>query len=261
MNYGLYLSAGGALSSLHRQDVITNNLANLNTVGFKPDSVEFRTRLAERLESGAAFTEPQLILEQLGGGPGAQPTRINFVQGGLTKTGNDLDLALEGDGFFVVHTGRDAGNDSLRFTRDGRFTLNAAGELVMSATGMRVLDHEDQPIRLDRSATVQIDADGQILQNGAPVARLQIATVDDTRSLMKEGASLLRFKPGVANLAVRQPATAAVRQNHLENSAVDPIMALNAMIDASKAVSANATMMQYHDNVMGQVINTFARVG
>jgi len=263
MNYGLYLSAGGTLVSLHKQDVLANNLANSNTVGFKPDIVNFRARLPERLESPTLDADPQLLLEQLGGGQFTDPTRIDFHQGDLASTHNDLDLAIQGDGFFVVTNGKGSGADNLRFTRDGRFTLNPAGELVMAANGMRVLDPNDQPIKLDPAAKLHIDGAGNILQNGAVVARVQISTIPDKANIIKEGNNVMRLAGGkrqAGSSAKRQPASGSVKQGWVESSGVDPILAMTAMINVSKAIQANATMMQYHDNIMGQAINTFARV-
>lgn len=263
MNYGLYLSAGGALASLHKQDVLANNLANINTVGFKPDLVNFRARLPERLESPTPDADPQLLLEQLGGGQFTDPTRIDFHQGDLAQSHSDLDMAIQGDGFFVVSNGKGSGADNLRFTRDGRFTLNSAGELVMITNGMRVLDPNDQPIRLNRSAKLQVDGAGNILQNGAAIAKVQISTIADKSNIVKEGSNVMRFagaKGQAGSGAKRQPASGSVKQGWVESSGVDPILAMNAMINVSKAIQANSTMMQYHDNIMGQAINTFARV-
>ena len=259
MNYGLYVSAAGTLGGLHRQDVVSNNLANINTVGFKPDVVNLRSRLPERLESAGAQFDPQWLLEQLGGGQYANATRINFRQGDLVETRNDLDLAIQGDGFFVINNGS-RGKDVIRFTRDGRFTLNTTGELVMSATGMRVLDVNDQPIRLNRNSQMRINADGVIVQNGSPAAQIQISTIADKSNLTKEGHDLLRVSTASKRGARRQPAPGMIKQGAIESSAVDPVLTLNSMISASKAVEANATMMQYHDNLLGQAINTMARV-
>lgn len=263
MNYGLYLSAAGALTSMHRQDVMANNLANLNTVGFKPDLAAFSARLPERLESGTSDADPQLLLERLGGGLLADPTRVNLKQGDLVATHNDLDCAIQDDGFFVIHDGKSGGAaaDHLRFTRDGRFTLNQQGELVLAASGLRVMDTGDQPIRLDPQQKALINTDGSIVQGGAEVARLQISTVADKMTLSKAGDNLLRFPSGSGRSGnSRQPAVGTVHQGSIENSAVDPIMALNDMMNAAKAVQANATMMQYHDTILGQAINTFGRV-
>lgn len=259
MDYGLYLSAAGLLTSLHRQDVMANNLANMNTTGFKPDMVTARARLPERLEHGAAAVDPNMLLEQLGGGTLVAPSRISLRQGELTQTKNDFDLAIQGDGFFVVSNGNGIGNDALRFTRDGRFTLNAAGELIMTANHMRVLDEHDMPIRLQKGAKLAIDSEGTIRQNGVPAGKLQISSVADSTQLAKEGDNVMRLVSTARN-AKRQAATGAVRQGFIESSAIDPIIALNQMINASKAIEANALMMQYHDNILGQAVNTFGRV-
>jgi len=259
MNYGLYVSAAGALGSMYRQDVLANNLANLNTVGYKPDQVSLRARPPERIEDGVAI-DPQWMLEQLGGGLLSNPTRVQLAQGDLAESSGELDLAIQGDGFFVVHNGRAGSpNDTLRLTRDGRFAMNAGGELVMAASGMAVLDDQDQPIRLDRAAPVHIDQDGSITQRESLVAKLQITTVADTNELRKEGESLLRVD-GRDGMGSRQPARGSVHSGYVEASAVDPVRAMNDMINASKAVQSNGTMMQYHDNLLGQVINTMGRV-
>ena len=258
MNYGLYLSAAGAQAGLFRQDVIANNLANLNTTGFKPDMVTARQRLPERLENPGSFADPQLLLEQLGGGKFLMPTTIQLKQGQLTTTGNDLDLAMEGEGFFVVSDGKGTGNDHVRLTRDGRFTLNRAGELVMTGTGLKVLNENDQPIRLDRHAKMAIDPDGAIRQDGTIVARIQISAQPSAADLIKAGDNLLRLNP--ESSFVRSSGDARLHQGFLESSAVDPITTLTAMIAATKSVQSNVKMMQYHDQMLGQVVNTFGRV-
>jgi flagellar basal body rod protein FlgG len=257
MNYGMYLAGAGVLTNLYRQDVMANNLANVNTVGFKPDMVLNRARLPERLESGADVN-PQLLLEQLGGGALVNPTYISQSQGALKATGNPLDVAIDGEGYFVVAGDKNDGAGSFRLTRDGRFTLNSGGELVMAATGRRVLDVNGRAIELDPAAPVEINADGTITQNGAVAAQLQIVAPADPRSLEKAGDNLLRVAGDDRGLL--QPATGQIRQGHLEDSAVDPILALNELISATKAAQASAQMMQYHDQIAGQAIGTFGRV-
>ncbi len=255
MNYGMYLAATGVLTSMYRQDVLANNLANVNTVAFKPDVVYTRLRLPERLESGGA--DPQQLLERLGGGHLLSPTRLNLTQGSLTDTGNDLDLAIDGEGFFVARS-TGTGNEQLRLTRDGRFTLNSAGELVMAGTGMKLLDIENQPIRLDRTATIQVRSNGELVQNGKVRATLRIATATDQDQLSKLGNNVLTVNS--TDPQALRPADGRLLQRRLEASAVDPVMMLNAMISASKAASANLKMMQYHDHIIGQAVNTLGRV-
>src|SRR5690606_21363941 len=139
MDYGLYLSAAGVLTNMHRTDVHANNLANVATTGFKPDFAVIRQRLPERLEDNIADVPAHELLERLGGGVLVDPTRSDFTQGRLETSDQPLDLALQGDGFFVVDSGRGEDDERLRLSRDGRFTIDARGTLVRSTDGLPVL--------------------------------------------------------------------------------------------------------------------------
>lgn len=259
MNYGLYLSAAGALTNLHRQDVIANNLANVNTVGFKPDMVFNQQRLPARLEGNHPGVSPQWLLEKLGGGNFIAPTHINLSQGALEATERPLDVAIQGDGFFVV-AGDDPNNPaSMRLTRDGRFELNADNQLVLASSGRPVLGIDHKPITVDPTEQVFIDADGVIRQNDVAVGQLQIVEPADATQLVKIGHNMIGLREGV-DAAQLLPATGQVHQGHIERSAADPIMTLNSLISATKAVQGNARMMQYHDNIMEQAVGTFGRV-
>ncbi len=258
MNYGLYLSAGGVLTNLHKQDVIANNLANINTVGFKADFVHTRQRLPARLESPAGWADPKWLLERLGGGQFVQPTYTNLRQGNLLSTGNDLDLAIRGEGFFVTTTGQGSGPEHLRLTRDGRLARDASGDLVLAASGLRVLDVNDEPIRLGAIGKPHIDDRGSIVQNGELIATIQVVSVSDPTRLIKTGDNLMRLDSDGG--VTRRPADGTIVQGHVESSAVDPIMTLNDLISTTKSIQGNVKMMQYHDNLMGQAINTFGRV-
>jgi flagellar basal-body rod protein FlgF len=257
MNYGLYLAASGTLTNLHRQDVLTNNLANANTVGFKPDMVIARQRLPERLESGIAI-DPQRLLEQLGGGTSLMPTRLDLTQGQLEATSNDLDVAIEGEGYLVVRTGNGTGPQDIRLTRDGRMSLTANGELVMTATGMRVLNTADQPIRLDEAQKVQIRSNGDVVQDGRIRATLQLVAPQDPEEVVKAGDNVFRHRSG--GQVARRAAGGRLLQRYVEQSAVNPITTLKDLIASVKSVQANIKMMQYHDHIMGQAVNTLGRV-
>ena len=132
MNYGLYLAAGGTMTSMHRLEVAANNLANANTTGFKPDLAVSQARLPARLNDAAMAAPPRELLEQLGGGHWLGASRFDLSQGPLEATDNALDVAIDGEGFFVVASD---GQSQALLTRDGRFTLNDRGELVSSASG------------------------------------------------------------------------------------------------------------------------------
>ncbi len=259
MNYGLYLSAGGMVHNLMRQDILANNLANANTTAFKPDTIYAQQRLPERLESPTLDVPPQEMLERLGGGVTGQRALVGTMQGNLEATRQPLDVAIDGEGYFVVRgntRGGAAATETL-LTRDGRFTLNERGELTMSSGGGRVLDRSDRPIRLDSTGPVTIKGSGEVIQHDRIIGILQIAAPRDPAALTKEGEGLMRL-PGGADQ--RRPAKGSLVQGHIEASAVDPIITLNDLINATKAVQANARLMQYHDHIMGQAINTLGRV-
>ena len=256
MNYGLYVAAAGALNASHRQDVLTNNLVNSETVGFKPDMVFGRQRLPARLDSNlyGAGIDPQLMLERLGGSPTLDPSRIDLTQGGFTETGNNLDLAINGDGFFVVQDG----DQALHLTRDGRFAINGDGRLVMANNGMAVLDSRNRPIRIDRNVPVEINSRGDIEQEGTVVATIRVAMPADPGDLVKVGGNLLRSDsiPGPSNRELN----GRILQGHVENSAVNSISLLKDLVGVAKSFGGNIKMMQYLDHIMGQAINTFGRV-
>jgi len=255
MNYGLYLSAAGTLTSLHRQDVLSGNLSNAQTPGFKPDMVISRQRLPERAESGQPIDSKRL-LEALGGGIHVQPTYVVNEQGSLDPTDGPLDLAIQGDGLFVVES--PGGGGDVRFTRDGRFTIDDTGHLVMSTNGLRVLDVDGRPIRIDDGGAGQLHIldDGTINRDNRTLARLQVVSSDAGR-LVKSGRGLMRFESAPDELPA---ATGTVRQGFTELSSVDPVMTLHRLMTVSQAIQANSRLMQYQDFIMGQAVNTFGRV-
>ncbi len=260
MNYGLYLSASGVLTNLYRQDVFANNLANVQTTGFKPDEPALTQRPIERIEDQLGMQFSDRLLDQLGGGVFAGPQTIDFAVGSFQPTGNDLDVALpQRDCFFAVqHTNEKTGQTSVRLTRDGNFTRNAQGMLV-NQSGQCVLDRDDQPIRLPDQGDVAISGSGQVTVDGDPVAQLQVARVADLTQLHKAGANQFAFDP-------RKTDPRSIEQNPqvqtgvLESSAADPVKTLVKMIGATRAATGSAQLMSYFDTLMDRAVNTLGRV-
>jgi flagellar basal-body rod protein FlgF len=259
MNYGLYLSASGMLTNLHRQDVFANNLANVKTVGFKRDLAAIQQRDPEAIEERFGSRLSQRLLDRLGGGVFAARSRISLEPAPLEETGGDLDLALTGrNAFFAVRQLDAAGNEQVRLTRDGRLTRDAEGMLVTIAGGYRLLDDKDQPIALPATGKVHIDNAGKISVGDDQVATIQVAAVNDPERLIKQGHGLFQWR-GAED--PRSPVAAAnVRQGFVESSGVDPIKALMALIGATKAVTGNANLIRYHDAMMDRAVNVLGRV-
>jgi flagellar basal-body rod protein FlgF len=259
MNYGLYLSASGVLTNTYRQDVFANNLANVETVGFKPDMPSIRQREPESVEDLLGMDISNDIMDRLGGGVLAGTQRINFTPGTLQKTGNDLDVALQQkDHFFAVRSiDPGSGEARVRLTRDGRFTTNQANELV-TQSGHKVLDASDKPIAFTGDGKASITPDGKVMVNGEEIARLQVAKVADLGRLTKVGDGQFAFDGQDPRTTVKSP---QVRPGFVESSGVDPIKTMMQVVAATKAVTGNANMIRYHDQLLDRAVNTLGRVG
>lgn len=259
MNYGLYVSASGVLTALYRQDVFANNLANVQTVGYKADRPSVRQRNAESIEGG--FSEfRNRLLDKMGGGVLAGPQVVSFTRGSLQGTGNPLDLAMrEDNSFFAVQASNPVdGSTSIRLTRDGRFSLDSDGQLVTRTGGHPVLDAQNKPITLATDQPLQVTPEGDIVQGGEVVAQLQITAVAQRDQVVKQGQNLLWFENGMDQRVDAPDAT--VIPEHVESSAVDPVKALMDLVSATKAVGSNGELIKYHDHMMDRAINTLGRL-
>ena len=267
MLYGLYLSAAGVQTSSYRQDVLSNNLANAETVGFKRDVPLFQQRLTEaearRRGMGGIggggnpgdWTNP--MLENLGGGHWVQPTSVDLSQGELEPTGNPLDVGIMGAGFYF-RVADSAGKD--RLTRDGRFMVDKTGTLVMAGDQkQRVLDHKGGAIHIDPGTQPEIDKEGLITQNGHPVARLGVYGVPEPRLLHKEGGGLLSYPE--MNRAVPQAGGFEIRSAFVERANVDSATELAALMDTQRQLEANANMIKYQDQTLGKLVNEVGKIG
>lgn len=253
----MYIAASGVASAMARQDVISSNLANVNTVGFKPDALYLRSRDAVSVEDHLPTTSSSALLARLGAGVTPMATRVITAQGPLRQTGNTLDVAIEGDGFFVTRWGDAGGEDSLRLTRDGRLSIRSDGVLVNAASGAPVLSSSAQFLRVDRSSNnaVSVDPDGTVRQGAAEVGRLDIVNVAEPSRLVKDGNNLLR----AAGQSL-SPAQGRVVQGHVEQSAVDAIAAMMGVTAASNAAQSGLGIIAYYSDMMSRAISALGRV-
>jgi flagellar basal body rod protein FlgG len=255
MLYGLYLSAAGLQAQETRQAVLTNNMANAQTAGFKRDLAVMQSRLNEVHENGsmARYRVPGLPTTDQGGGVTVGGTMVDLTQSMLKRTESPGDVALDGKGFFTVRG--DQGEKLL--TRDGQFLVSDSGQLVMATTGRAVLDDGGSPIQVKPGAELKINGRGEISQGGQPVAKLGLADVNDPRRLLKVGGNVMTVDSPDALTAVSDKTV--VRQGQVEESGVDPMVEMVAMLEGQRAFDANAKMITYQDTTLQQV-NTIGRV-
>ena len=255
MLYGLYHSAGGIASARATQDVIANNLANADTVGFKRLVTLDAERPAAHSAHSAQAVPADPRFARVTGGPLLHGTALDRGQGGVEHTGNPLDLALVGDGFLTVSKDGQA-----RLTRDGRLNLDAAGRLVLDADpSALVLDVEGEPITLPADVardSFQFDDAGTLkdAESGKPYARLDLGLPRQPDTLRPVGGSLFDFAGGTTSA----DGGVVVRQGYVEQSNVDPTVELTRMIEVGRLLEANANLIKYADTSLGKLIDAAA---
>jgi flagellar basal body rod protein FlgG len=247
---GLYSAASAMLANLTRHGTLTHNVANLDTPGFKQvlvsldDFVDTGVIAPPGPTAGVAGLK---YIGDLGLGVESGPEVTDHTQGGLRFTGQPLDLAIQGPGFFRVQT--EVGE---RYTRDGRFLRDAAGNLV-SVDGYAVLSDGGQPVSLPEG-DLAIAPDGAITVNGAAAGRLGLAYFNDpTAELQRDRPNLFAATSGSAPDGEAQ---GTVSQGYLEMSNANAAQLMTQMVAVSRAYEAAQQMVQTQDELLGRAINS-----
>ncbi|MEM7166721.1 MAG: flagellar hook-basal body protein [Planctomycetota bacterium] len=249
--YGIYLNAAGSLASETRIDVLANNLANVDTPGFKRGFAVFQERPTEAYEPPRYDPAPKRVLDELGGGLFVHEVTFDDTIGMVQQTGNTLDLALQGDGWFTVQVG-----DEQLYTRAGNFAMSPDRFLITADGRGQVLDTSGNPIQLpDQEVTVA--GDGQISAGGDPIARLWVQGSVDHEHYEPVGDNVFRF----FGEGTPQPSDARVLQGSLERSTVQPVQEMVAMIRTFRAYESNQRMITQQDQALGRAVNDVGRVG
>jgi flagellar basal-body rod protein FlgF len=244
----VYQVLSGMIGQEERVAQIANNLANLNTLGFKKQGLAFQDCLktavkAVSLSSGEGAMSASAKSAQMAW-PTVGSAFVDYTMGPLQTTGRTLDMAIEGEGFFQVASQK----GETFYTRAGNFTLDATGQLA-TANGDAVLDDVGRPIRLNpQGGAPQVSDDGTIRQGGAVVGRVGIVRFQDPQRLVRQGGSLLQAPAGVAAEPVKVP---RVRSGMLEGSNVDAIREMVDMIETQRAYDLNQKVMQTRSRASG----------
>lgn len=244
MSNGIYQATTGALLQQYRLDILSNNLANVNTVGFKEDRAHFEVIPAESSEPPDTNDPAIQIQPTVSPGDSALQYYINFAQGPLRHTGNPLDLAIEGNGFFNVQT-----PDGVQYTRKGNFMLAENGQLV-TQEGYAVLG-QNGTIEL-QGGHITIGRDGSISVNGSTVDVINVTQFSDPQQLLKTDGSFFILP---AEAAPGEPSdNYDLMQGYLELANVDPIKGMVEMIEALRVFEAYQKMLETLDNVDSQAV-------
>jgi flagellar basal-body rod protein FlgF/flagellar basal-body rod protein FlgG len=244
----MYLSAAGAHAQSQRVEVLSNNVANAQTPGFKRELAVLSARHAEAITRGEDYAGSRSI-NDLGGGVYLSETMTDFAQGTLKPTERPTDLAIDGEGFFVVEQ---EGKQFL--TRAGNFSMSPSGALLAS-NGANVMASDGSRLTVDPSIPWEVQANGEIVQAGE--AR-QVAVVKPRSlgDLAKAGENL--FLPLAPTMPV-EPEQRRVISGYVELSGANPIREMTQLIEASRAYEANVRMIQNHDQTLGALVGRLLR--
>lgn len=254
---GLYTAYSGMINEQHRMDVLTNNLANSTTVGFKKEgttSQSFDSVLAYKVKdtSDAPNIPRRIGINHPGVKIGENYT--DYGQGSFKITDNTYDLALSGDGFFNIEFTNKGGETSTKYTRDGSFTLTSDGYLT-TKDGDYVIGTNGR-IRLDPLKETSIDSQGRFFQDNNLVATLQITDFADYNYLEKYGENLYNAVEG----ATVQNADVKVYSGYLEMSNVQIVTEMVDLIAVTRQYEANQKIIKAYDSTLDIAANQLGRV-
>ncbi|OLF74162.1 flagellar biosynthesis protein FlgF [Maricaulis sp. W15] len=249
MDNAMMIGLSRQMTLRRSMDVVANNIANANTAGFKVESLLLENRAAPTAEHADGPSDIQFV--------NTWGMARDFRQGELAFTGREFDLAIEGEGFFAVEA-----NGNEQYTRDGRFRLDGAGQLVAS-DGAPVLDADTRgPILIDASAgDIQVIDGGMIMQNGQQIGRIGVFEIANRAEMSKQGNGRYTIPesddPADAPLAMLEP---SINQGFVEQSNVQSILELTDMMAVMRSYQSVSKFLEQAEDLNKRAIERLGRI-
>ena len=280
---GLYTAYTGMLNEQHRMDVLTNNLANATTNGFKKEgttSEAFDTVLAYKIKDlsepgnlprpmatnraidqaeannplNENYMERRVRKTGLNLGVKIGENYVDYSEGPIKETGNTLDLALSDRGFFAVEYTNKAGVTSTKYTRDGNFAMNQQG-FLQTQDGDYVLDEDGQRIQMDPALPISISRNGTIVQDGTTVAVIGITDFEDYNYLERFGENFFQPVEGAVELERGETGVdTQIHQGYLEMSNISVVTEMVNMITLQRQYESNQKVITTYDDTLEQAV-------
>lgn len=254
---GLYTAHTGMVNEQKRLDIISNNLANSATVGYKAGSVtcqSFKDMMAIKIRDGSnAYLDEPIGNMNLGVKIGEAYT--DWTQGSLRETDNTYDIAIEGDGFFTMRVTDANGNDETMYTRNGQFTVTSDG-FIVDVDGNHLQGASgDVQVPIDASE-IAIKESGAVYADGVQVATIALTDFEDYNYLEPYGENMYIAADG----ATIKHSYAGMLQGFIEQSNVNVIDQMVSMITITRAYEAGQKMIQTQDNLIGKAVTEVGRL-
>ncbi len=270
MSKGIFTAVSGAIAQSEKLDTIANNLANVNTPGFKRDQQVFKEYLSAYEKEQNTITVPRIpasiesFYDTQGGDKSyvdSAGTYTDFTQGTMKVTGNKFDFAVEGDGLFEVSTPQ-----GVRYTRAGDFTLNNEGTLV-TKQGFPVLKDggvgapaAGREIKFDiNHGDVSVSSQGEVFNGKDSLGRMALVKVTNKDSLKKVGANMYMLKDNM-DAGLANAADSKINQGMIEGSNVNIVREMTEMISATRVFESTQKAIQAYDSMNGKSVNEISRL-
>ena len=263
---GLYTAGAGMITETKRTDMLANNLANANTTGFKRDEAinrEFHPMLIRRINDGVNYNdvtsfkqfhvgEQYPVVGTLGLGSYIDEIATEHTQGAFETTGNPLDLAISGRGYFAIQT-----ENGVRYTRDGNFYKSANGQ-IQTVNGQTVLGRNGQGIIIPPETTsIMVGTQGEVYADNVQIGQLQFVEFGpDRRAVLKQGNNLYYPQEGARPV----PATGEIQQGLLERSNTNVVSEMVELINNYRVYEAGSKAVTTQDAMLDKSVNDVGRL-
>lgn len=265
---GVYTALSGAIAQSTKMDTIANNMANVNTPGFKRDQQVFQEYVTAHEKEPPVSPIPRDVAsiesfyDMQGGDKAyvdAKGTFTDFSQGSLKPTGNKFDVAIDGKGFFEVMA-----PGGVRLTRAGNFTLDGNGQLVTKdgypvlLSGEQDADPAARTINMNGGAELAIADNGNVSVDGNVIGQMSILNVANPDSLMKQGQNLYQFRPNMApEITTNQ--NPSLRQGYVEASNINIVQEMTDMIQTQRIFESTQKAISAYDSMTDKAVNVVGK--
>ena len=241
-----YIALSRQMALWKQMDIVSNNMANMNTSGYKADDALFTSYLVQTPDAEGFGAEPLFFTEDFG-------SFQNFAEGALVHTGNTFDVAIKGDAFFCVETA-----NGEKYTRKGQFSLDADGKLVTNDGAVVLSETNDPFFFAPGEKEITIAENGDVLTENGLIGRLKFAHFEDNQKLLKIAGTLFDNVEG--NPVIYGANQAIVAQGTVEKSNVEPISEMTKLINLQRSYEYVQQMIDEEHDRISNTISTYAEL-